>query len=143
MSPSDARSSATTSSPASGTDSAGGDALADAVRYPCPPVPQQVAAGDTRVISLGDIGGDQVAIPLSFRSLPTCREVGDAVTSGNQTVTSATADFRPSDVGSFVARLFILDNTTISAVVNPTTVTMSQPARGSTTNSPLVICRVP
>jgi hypothetical protein len=53
------------------------------------------------------------------------------------------ADFSSSDVGSYIAGLFILDNTTIASVVNPTTVTISQDATRSTTNSPVVICRIP
>src|SRR5438132_1572777 len=43
---------------ASGTDSIGHNAAADAANYPCPPTAAQVAAGDSCVITVGDAGGD-------------------------------------------------------------------------------------
>ncbi len=52
--------------PAQGTDSSGGSAATDAMNYPCPPTPAQISAGDTCVMAVGDSGGDQVAVPVSF-----------------------------------------------------------------------------
>jgi hypothetical protein len=49
---------------ATGTDSAGNDASADAAKYPCPPTPAQTT--DSCVIAVGDIGGDKVVVPISF-----------------------------------------------------------------------------
>jgi len=45
-----------------------GNLSADASAYPCPPTPAQVTAGDTCVIAVGDLGGDQVAVPVSFNT---------------------------------------------------------------------------
>jgi hypothetical protein len=47
-------------------DSAGGNPYIDAAKYPCPPTSAQEAAGDTCVISVGDTGGDQVVVPITF-----------------------------------------------------------------------------
>jgi hypothetical protein len=55
-----------TGPPLQGPDSTGGDAATDAVNYPCPPTPAQVTAGDVCVIAVGDEGGDQVTVPISF-----------------------------------------------------------------------------
>lgn len=52
--------------PANGTDSAGHKAAADASSYPCPPTSKQASGGATCGISIGDSGGDQVTVPLSF-----------------------------------------------------------------------------
>jgi hypothetical protein len=43
-----------------------GNLAADAAKYPCPPTAAQEAAGDHCVIAVGDIGGDQVAVPIAF-----------------------------------------------------------------------------
>lgn len=45
-----------------------GNLTADASAYPCPPTPAQVAAGVTCVIAVGDLGGDQVPVPISFNT---------------------------------------------------------------------------
>jgi hypothetical protein len=50
------------------TDSAGGDPTTDAAAYPCPPTPAQTAVGDICVIIFGDLAGDSVAVPISFRN---------------------------------------------------------------------------
>ena len=67
------------------------------------------------------------------------RTVSDAVTNGTTTVTSATASFVSSgyntDVGRIVTGTNIPLFTVITAVVNATTVTISQAATGSGTNS--------
>jgi len=55
-----------TGPPATGTDSAGNPGSVDAANYPCPPTAAQLAAGDTCLLALGDSGGDQVSVPLSF-----------------------------------------------------------------------------
>jgi hypothetical protein len=52
----------TTGPPTTGTDSAGNDAAADAANYPCGP------AADSCVIAVGDLGGDKVAVPISFNT---------------------------------------------------------------------------
>jgi mucin-6/19 len=51
-----------------GTDSTGGDPYTDAAGYPCPPTAAQQAAGDSCVIAVGDTGGDQIQIPISFNT---------------------------------------------------------------------------
>ncbi len=60
----------------SGPETGGtGNLAADAAKYPCPPTPAQVTAGDFCVIAVGDTGnpkipnsGDQVAVPISFNT---------------------------------------------------------------------------
>ena len=47
-------------------DSSGGSPSADAAAFPCPPTTAQTAAGVTCVMAVGDLGGDKVAIPISF-----------------------------------------------------------------------------
>jgi Neocarzinostatin family len=50
------------------TDSTGGSPAADAAKYPCPPTPAQLAAGDTCQISYGDQANDAVTLPIHFAS---------------------------------------------------------------------------
>jgi hypothetical protein len=69
--------------PATGTDSAGNDASADAAKYPCPPTPAQQASGVTCVIGYGDTSGDQASAPISFAAA--------GPSSGGSTSSSATA----------------------------------------------------
>jgi hypothetical protein len=52
--------------PTAGTDSSGNSATTDAAKYPCPPTPAQVSAGDTCQIHVGDFSGDQVVVPIWF-----------------------------------------------------------------------------
>jgi hypothetical protein len=40
--------------------------MSDAVKYPCPPTPAQVAAGATCTLSFGDESGDQVSVNIGF-----------------------------------------------------------------------------
>ena len=47
-------------------DSAGGSPTTDAAAFPCPPTTAQTAAGIGCVMAVGDLGGDKVAIPISF-----------------------------------------------------------------------------
>ncbi|HVC70413.1 MAG TPA: hypothetical protein VNC61_09205 [Acidimicrobiales bacterium] len=56
--------------PATGTDTAGQDATADAANYPCPPTTAQQAAGVTCAVVYGDQGGDQVVVPVGFGANP-------------------------------------------------------------------------
>jgi hypothetical protein len=57
-----------TGPPVSGnpTDSAGNPSEVDAAKYPCPPTSAQLAIGDSCVIALGDVGGDQITVPISY-----------------------------------------------------------------------------
>jgi len=48
------------------TDSAGNASTVDALKYPCPPTPAQVTAGDGCVIAVGDLSGDELPVPISF-----------------------------------------------------------------------------
>jgi hypothetical protein len=48
--------------PTIGTDSAGNSATTDAGNYPCGP------AVDSCVVAVGDLGGDQVLVPISFNT---------------------------------------------------------------------------
>ena len=50
------------------TDSTGGDPFADAAKYPCPPTPDQIAAGDTCGILFGTAAGDAVTVPITFNT---------------------------------------------------------------------------
>ena len=52
--------------PATGTDSHGNSAAADATNYPCPPTPAQIASGSTCDVILADVSGDQVSVPITF-----------------------------------------------------------------------------
>jgi|SRR5579884_3535315 len=51
---------------ASGSDSTGGSAAADAAKYPCPPTAAQIAAGDECVITVGDAAGDDISAVITF-----------------------------------------------------------------------------
>jgi hypothetical protein len=54
----------------SATDSTGGDPYVDAAKYPCPPTAAQLAETPpvTCVIAVGDVGGDQASVPISFNT---------------------------------------------------------------------------
>jgi hypothetical protein len=68
------------------------------------------------------------------------RSVNDAVTTnGSQTVTSATAAFTDADVGSYVLATTLPGGTTITAVQNSTTITVSQAATATRSGIRLVI----
>ncbi|HXQ61435.1 MAG TPA: hypothetical protein VN796_03825, partial [Acidimicrobiales bacterium] len=76
-----------TGPPATGTDSAGGDAATDAQAYPCPPTAAQVAKGDTCVIAVGTAylagnnASDQLPVPISFNQ----NKLAQGATSNNAT----------------------------------------------------------
>lgn len=80
--------------PVTGTDSAGRSAAADAANYPCPPTAAQVSAGDTCVIAVGDQGGDEIPVPISFNAgklvIPptTTTAATTATTTGGSTATT-------------------------------------------------------
>jgi hypothetical protein len=71
--------------PATGTDSAGKDAAADAALYPCPPTAAQQAAGVTCVIALGDSAQHQATQPITFQS-----QVATTTTAAGATTTAVT-----------------------------------------------------
>ena len=62
------------------------------------------------------------------------RSITDGVLNGTTTLTSQTASFSSNDVGDLLIGTGIPSNTTISAFVNSTTVTMSHAATTSATN---------
>lgn len=66
--------------PATGADSAGTDATADAALYPCPPTPAQAAAGATCVIAFGNAGGQQATTPITFTANPVSPAIGVTTT---------------------------------------------------------------
>jgi hypothetical protein len=88
--------------PATGTDSAGKDAAADAALYPCPPTAAQQAAGVTCVIALGDAAQHQATQPITFASqgATTTTAAGSSTTAvtnppvveGTTTTTTAAVD---------------------------------------------------
>lgn len=76
----------------------------------------------------------------TFVSYPSSRTVMDGVTtSGSTTLTSATANFASSDVGSSVAGTNFASGTTISSVTNSTTAVLSAGASTTGSNATLVI----
>jgi hypothetical protein len=84
-------------------DSAGNSPYVDAALYPCPPTPAEVAKGDTCVVAVGDTGGDQVTVPLSFNPNipPTPATVGTAPpTSPNSGTTAPAAKNASTKAGS-------------------------------------------
>jgi len=54
--------------PATGKDSSGGNATADAAKYPCPPTAAQLDAGYSCIITFGDANGDDVSQSIKFAS---------------------------------------------------------------------------
>ncbi|HTZ08007.1 MAG TPA: hypothetical protein VMB72_02980 [Acidimicrobiales bacterium] len=116
-----------------------GDATTDAAQYPCPPTSAQVASGIQCGLLLGDVAGDQASAEILFASEP-CRFVTDGVVSGNDIVTSATADFTSADIGDSISGAFIPAATTIVGVTSPTTATVSAPATASTAGVSLTLC---
>jgi hypothetical protein len=84
-----------------------GNPVADAANYPCPPTAAQTAAGDSCVIAIGDLGGDQVAVPISFNTLvapPSGQSGGGsskkAATSSKTTAKTAKASSTSASGGS-------------------------------------------
>jgi hypothetical protein len=79
-----------TGSPAS-TDSPS-QALTDSAGYPCPPTPTQQAAGVTCDIIYGDLGGDQVLVPIKFGADPgvTGNAPGASSKAGGETAAAVT-----------------------------------------------------
>jgi hypothetical protein len=60
--------------------------MTDAVKFPCPPTPAQVAAGASCNLNFGDASGDQVSVDISFVSgTPlTSTKAGSTLSSGSQ-----------------------------------------------------------
>jgi len=77
-------------------DSAGNDPATDAAKYPCPPTPAQVSAGDSCVLAFGDsaTADGQVTVPIAFVPAPTPSSGsggGTASQSGGATQSGSTA----------------------------------------------------
>jgi len=106
--------------PASGTDSAGNAASADAADYPCPPTPAQVAAGVTCVVVYGDQAGDEVPVPISFAS----ESNGPPPTTTTTVAPTTTTTVAP----------------TTTTTVAPTTTTTEAPTTTTTTTVPVGPC---
>ena len=70
-------------------DSTGGNPYTDAANYPCPPTPAQRAASDSCVIAMGDTGGDQVSVPISFNLLVPAPPTTVAPATQSSTATTA------------------------------------------------------
>ncbi|MDA8185812.1 MAG: hypothetical protein M0035_15535 [Actinomycetota bacterium] len=92
--------------PASGTDSSGGSASADAAGYPCPPTPAQQAAGVTCVIAFMEFAnppaanGDAAAgILFEGESAPSTTTTSSTTSPSSTTTTTAPTSCTPS-VGS-------------------------------------------
>jgi hypothetical protein len=49
-------------------DSAGSNPVEDAAKYPCPPTPEQLAAGVSCQLAFGDAGGSSQTVSISFTS---------------------------------------------------------------------------
>jgi hypothetical protein len=80
------------------TDSSGGNAQADAAKYPCPPTPQQQAQGITCSISYGDASGNQASADLGFAASGSARGGG-----GNGGAATTTVPGSPVGSGSTAA----------------------------------------
>ena len=78
-----------TGPPGTGTDSGGGSAATDAARYPCPPTPAQVSAGDSCVISFGDQSGAQAHTAISFSGGTTTTTITTTSSPGSTTTTTS------------------------------------------------------
>ncbi len=76
----------------------------------------------------------------TFVTYPDSRSVADATTtSGSTTVTSASANFTASDVGSSVAGVNIASGTSIQSVTNSTTAVMSAAATATGSNTTITV----
>jgi len=76
----------------------------------------------------------------TFVTYPYSRSVADATTtSGSTTVTSATANFSASDVGSSIAGVNIASGTTVQSVTSSTTAVMSAGATATGSNTTVTV----
>ena len=102
-------------------------------------VPATRAYGDIAIVGKGR-AGTPLSAPTEFTdpstaaaTYPIVRSVTDAVLNSTTTVTSATAAFVAADVGRPVTGTGIPNGTTISAVTNATTITLSAAATATAT----------
>jgi hypothetical protein len=81
--------------------------------------------------------GQWVSGPMTVGQVP--RTVTDGATASDETVTSVSAAFNSYDQGRAIAGGSLPSGTTITAVVDPQTVTVSQPATATATGVTLTI----
>jgi|SRR5207253_5524499 len=75
--------------PASGTDSAGHDAAADAANYPCPPTADQQSKYGNCVIAVGDSAGARGTQGITFAQATTTTTAATTATTAATTATTA------------------------------------------------------
>jgi len=90
------------------TDSTGGNPVADAANYPCPPTAAQVAAGDQCSLAFGDSNGATQTVLISFVSAPTPGGGSSGASSGSSGTSgtansSTTATTTPATAASTLA----------------------------------------
>jgi hypothetical protein len=112
-------------------------------------VPATRAYGDIAIVGKGR-AGTPFSAPQEFTNpsaaaaqYPIARTVTDAVLDSTTTVTSASADFVAADVGRPVTGTGIPNGTTISAVTNGTTITLSEAATATATAVALTFGALP
>jgi hypothetical protein len=112
-------------------------------------VPATRAYGDIAIVGKGR-AGTPLSAPTEFTdpstaiaTYPIVRSVTDAVLNSTAAVTSATADFVAADVGRPVTGTGVPNGTTISAVTNGTTITLSAAATATATGVALTFGALP
>jgi len=85
--------------PATGPDSAGKDATADAANYPCPPTAAQQAAGAMCVVALGDAAGHQATQQITFQAATTTTVAATQTTQAPVATTTTVASGTLSRTG--------------------------------------------
>jgi len=120
--------------PASGTDSAGNSATADAANYPCPPTPAQQANGVTCVIAFGDLAGDQATAQILFEGETTGTST-TTTTGASTTTTSPTTTTTTTTGASTTTTTAPPSPTTTSASTTTTVAPATAGATGSTTTT--------
>jgi hypothetical protein len=107
------------------------------------------AYGDIAIIGKGRAGTPKSAVAeftdpaTAAAAYPVVRSVTDAVLNTTTTVTSATAEFVAEDVGRPVTGTGIANGTTIGAVTNGTTITLSAAATATATGVTLIFGALP
>lgn len=85
----------------SANDSGGGSPTTDAKSFPCPPTSAQTTAGAFCVIAVGDLGGDKVAVPISFNiGAPPIATTTTSPSSGGELTSSGGGGSTSSSGGS-------------------------------------------
>lgn len=79
-----------TGPPGTGNDSSGHAGATDAALYPCPPTAAQTSKGDTCVIAVGDLAGDEVPVPISFNTAKGATSPSTTPTTASSATTSKT-----------------------------------------------------